>query len=646
MGIIDYSIVVGLLLLITVAALMTRRYTRSVADFLAANRCAGRYLISVSDGMASAGAISFIAWFEMIYLAGFITSWWIMVNVPLQLTLALAGWVIYRFRQTRALTLAQFFEQRYSKSFRVFAGIISFISGIINFGIFPAIGTQFFLYYCNLPASFEIAGLMVSTYVFVMFILLTVSLFFTFVGGQIAVIVTDFMQGTFCNIAFMILVGFLLWRIDFAVIIETLSQRPEGESMLNPFNTSNVKNFNVWYFAIAAVGIMYNYMGWQGNQAYNSSAKNAHEARMAKILGFARVGIAQHILVVLVPICGYVIMQSTVFESQAASATEVLNTITNEKTRLQMTVPVAIKQILPVGLIGVFCAVMMAAFIGACDTALHSWGSIFVQDIMLPFYKKPLSAKKHMLLLRVAIFLVAVFVFLFSLVFKQTQHLQMYFALTGAIFLGGSGSVIIGGLYWKKGTTAAAWSSMIVGSTLAVSGVVIHQKFPDCIINGQWMYFAAIVCSVITYIVVSLCTCKQDFNMDRLLHRGEYAVSQDRGLVYEGKIGKFMERLGITNEFSKRDKVVYLIIMGWAVSWFLLFIVGCIYNLTHKVSDVAWGKFWYLYVLLYFAVGIVIVVWLVVGGVLDMKKMIRVLSVVKRDVGDDGTVADNDKLPN
>ena len=44
--------------------------------------------------------------------------------------LTTSGWVIYRFRQTKSLTLAQFFEKRYSRNFRIFAGIIAFVTPI------------------------------------------------------------------------------------------------------------------------------------------------------------------------------------------------------------------------------------------------------------------------------------------------------------------------------------------------------------------------------------------------------------------------------------------------------------------------------------------------------------------------------------
>ena len=61
MGLIDWSIVVGLLVLMIWATHLTRKHTRGVADFLVANRCAGRYLITVGTGAAGTGAITIIA---------------------------------------------------------------------------------------------------------------------------------------------------------------------------------------------------------------------------------------------------------------------------------------------------------------------------------------------------------------------------------------------------------------------------------------------------------------------------------------------------------------------------------------------------------------------------------------------------------
>ena len=130
---------------------------KSVSDFLSAGRTAGRYVLSVSGGMAAIGAISIVNSLELGYVAGFTFSWWGFTSAFFLLLITVSGWVIYRFRSTRCLTLSQFFEKRYSRKFRIFTGMVAFIAGIINFGIFPAVGARFFIYFCGLPDAISVS---------------------------------------------------------------------------------------------------------------------------------------------------------------------------------------------------------------------------------------------------------------------------------------------------------------------------------------------------------------------------------------------------------------------------------------------------------------------------------------------------------
>jgi Na+/proline symporter len=85
------AVVLGLVILvlligfITATAVSTKKYMRSVADFLSANRCAGKYLLGVADGVSGLGAVSIIAIFEMTYKAGFTASWWKLMLLPVRL---------------------------------------------------------------------------------------------------------------------------------------------------------------------------------------------------------------------------------------------------------------------------------------------------------------------------------------------------------------------------------------------------------------------------------------------------------------------------------------------------------------------------------------------------------------------------------
>lgn len=610
---------------------------QSVADFLAAGRTAGRYLVSIGQWIAGLGAITIIANFEMNYKAGFAMSWWGLSMAIVVLILTVSGWVIYRFRQTRALTMAQFFEIRYSRNFRVFAGIIAFASGIINFGIFPSVGARFFIYFCGFPETFPVLGLEVSTFAFLMVLLLTISLFFVFVGGQIAVIITDFIQGVFVNFVFIIIIIFVAKMFSLNQVFEALQTAPADASLINPFKTSAAKDFNIWYHLIGVFGAIYVVLSWQGTQGYNSSAKSAHEAKMGGVLSNWR-GIPMVLLLLIVPICAYVVLHHPDFSTQANTVNAALQGIDNEAVKSQMTVPLVLTTIFPPGIMGAFAAVMLAAFVSTHDTYLHSWGSIFIQDVILPLRKRPFTPAQHIRVLRWSIIGVAVFIFFFSLLFKHSQYILMFFAITGAIYAGGSGSVIIGGLYWKKGTTTAAWAAMITGSSIAVGGIIIHQMIKDFFINGQVFWFIAMAAAIVVYILVSLLDKnKQDFDMDKLLHRGKYVLA-DEYKVIDTHFSKGLKMLGMGKEFTRGDKLFYILTYCWIIGWTLVFIIGTIYNLIYPASDLSWLKFWYVYLGVNLVMAVIVVFWFAIGGVIDIKSMFNQLRSMQRDDKDDGFV--------
>jgi len=103
------------------------------------------------------------------------------------------------------LTLAEFFEKRYSRRFRIFAGTVAFVAGLINFGIFPSVGAHFFIHFLGLPETWYFWGISLPVFPTLMALLLTTAVYFVFAGGQVAVMITDFIQGAFANIVFLIL---------------------------------------------------------------------------------------------------------------------------------------------------------------------------------------------------------------------------------------------------------------------------------------------------------------------------------------------------------------------------------------------------------------------------------------------------------
>ena len=344
---------------------------------------------------------------EMGYVSGFALSWWGLSQGIVLLLIQVSGWVKYRFRSTRCLTLAQFFEKRYSRNFRIFTGIIAFTAGIINFGIFPAVGSRFFITYCGIPDN--ILG--ISSYPLVMIFLLGISLYFVFKAGQIAVIIADFFQGLFVTAIFIAILSFFFFTISWQQISESLRDTPamlaekemvdlktdksfralstseqkkelekieekyENSSRINPFKTGHVEDFNFWYYLIGTIGLLYGWMGWQGSQAYNSSAKSAHEAKMGEVLANFRM-MPQGTFMLFIPVVIYVFMNHPDFKAISDSVNLSLDKISTDTLKTQLRAPLVLAEVLPIGLFGAFAALMLAAFVSTHDTYLHSWGSI------------------------------------------------------------------------------------------------------------------------------------------------------------------------------------------------------------------------------------------------------------------------------
>jgi len=179
------------------------------------------------------------------------------------------------------------------------------------------------------------------------------------------------------------------------------------------------------------------------------------------------------VTIAFLALCAFNVMHADKYAVLAGKVQAELNNISTPAYRSAAIVPIVLRKVLPVGLLGLLAAVLLTGSVTIDDSALHSWGTIFIQDVIMPFRKSALDPKVHIKMLRWSITGVGVFAFFFSLLFRQSQAIYMYFAITGALFLGGAGSAIIGGLYWKRGSTAGAWTGMIVGAIIAVGGTML-----------------------------------------------------------------------------------------------------------------------------------------------------------------------------
>ena len=561
--------------------------------------------------------------------------------------------------------MGQFFEIRYSRRFRIFAGTLAWTSGVVGYGIVPAVTARFFIYFCNLPVYYvHIGAWQVNlTLGLVMFILLSIAVTFTLAGGQITVMITDFFQGQFMNIALMAIFVVLMIQFSWSDIARTLKDHSPGQSLVNPFDQSEIADFNYMFYVMLAVLAVYGYMASPVATGFYGAARSPHEAKMARMLAMWRYAVV-YLLVMMMPIIAYVILHSSVASATSNQVQAALSAVDPPQVREQLIVPVTMTYALPIGVVGLFAAVMVAVTVSTDATFLHSWGSVFVQDVLLPLRGRALSPKQHLRWLRRSILGVAVFAWCFSMVFPLREYLFMFAAITGAIFVGGAGAVVIGGLYWKRGTTTGAWSAMIVGAALAVAGILlINVVWPQVLprlkaahtdwswlqslpanfwLNGMHLSVITAFCAACTYVVVSLLTrVAPGFDMDRMLHRGQFAELEEGRKAELPAYG--LKTLAMGSQFTFVDKLTYWLYLGWTiltVGWFILFST---INLIYKLSDDAWLKWWKIYLYMGFTIGIFTTIWFLWGGIKDLFALFHTLNVAERDAMDDGMVQKQDR---
>jgi SSS family solute:Na+ symporter len=639
---IDWIFVFLPLLIVFAAGLYTQRFVRGVADFVAANRSAGRYLLCIAGNEMLTGAVVLVGAFEIFSHGGFAYTWWLSFGALVTLLLLITGFVSYRYRETRAMTLAQFFEIRYDKSFRLFAGLLGFFAGLLNFGVIPGIGARAMVYFLGLPENVSVFSHALPTYVPLMLFFLSVTAFIALSGGVITVMIINTLEGILSQLFYLVIIFTVLSMFSWREMHDVLVNRPPGQSLVNPFDTAGVKDFNIWniLMGLGTVIIATN-ISWQNVGAYKTAALTAHEGRMAGVLGSWQ-NLGKNAVVALLALAAVTYLHHPDFAAGAARVQAAVHQISNRQAQEEMQIPIALACLLPAGVKGLLCAILLMGIFGGDATHLHSWGSIFIQDVLVPLRKKPFAPAAHLLLLRASILGVACFAFFFGVFFHLSDYINMWWSATMAIFTGGAGSAIIGGLYWKRGTSAGAWASFVTGSTLAVGGIIAQQVFASegrtFPLNGVQIGFFSSLAAVAVYIVTSLLTHREDFNLDRMLHRGVYAEA----VVGKAPVGSkpgWTRVLGFDENFTRGDKWIAGAVLGWSVFWFGVFLVVTTWNLLVPWQTESWARYYHVTgigIPIFFSV--VIGIWFTWGGLRDMASFFRRLSDHRVNALDDGTV--------
>jgi len=745
---IDWCIVIIPVTLVYAFGCYARKYIRGVSDYLAAGRLCGRYVINVGEMANALSIVGLTAYVEMQYKTGFALGFWGNVLMPLSIVLSLTGFCIYRFRETKAMSLGQFLEMRYSRRFRIFAAALRSLSEMLANMIMPALAARFFIYFLDLPRTISIFGFEIQTFMLIVVLTLIMAVSIIFMGGTLALVITDTIQGMFCYPLLTIFVIFILCNFSWTEeILPVMNDRVTGESFLNPYDIKNLQDFNVFSMVIVTgfVLIMHR-ASWTG-AGTESAARSPHEQKMASLLGSWRNSIVVVfqvlIAITIITLLNHYRFAEDAHEIRTGLASQVVeevvvdqqtqsNVVANiqaipvqvhqigvdaplsQKDNLdvvyldnihqslkdnisdegeanslfqecrtlfyQLNMALSMRHMLPTGLMGAFCLLMILAMISTDDTRIYSAALTISQDVILPLRKKSMTPDQHLRMIRLVTIGVGVFFAIGSFFMSQLDYIQLYITLVCTMWLGGCGPVMIFGLYSRFGTSAGAWTSLLVGMFMAIAGVMLQTywasdiypylaannmvesvdavlracsspfepwihwemdavKFP---INSYEFYFLTMLLTLILYIAVSYATMKEPFNLDRMLHRGKYAIDGERNIKIKWSLKTvFSNLIGISPEYTRGDRCIAygLFLYSFVFQFVIMFVLVACWNIFSPWPIEWWGHYFLILQLIVPAIlAAITTVWFTVGGIIDMRQLFKDLRSRKDNPLDNGQV--------
>ncbi len=435
----DLTIVVIYLLVTFTLGILTKKYIGSISDYLVAGRGMGLYLGIASLISSEIGIITYMYFAQLGYLTGFASFVTGIIIFLMLIFLGTTGFVIKKLRELKLMTIPEYFEFRYSRGVRILGGVLMAVGGILNLGIFPLVEAKFLNVVLGLPEEYltlTMASLLVG------------ALIYTAAGGMVSLLVTNYVQYLFLSVGTLLVTFMALSEVGLTRIVSTVSTT-YGTEGYDPFtNPTYGWTFIFWQLLVWMAVLT----SWQSVAMRTFSTKDAQVGKKI-FVGTAFLFLGRAVLPMFWGIAALAYLGSEVDSLDA--------------------MPIFLSRILPLGVMGLVIAGMLAASMSTYSSYLLAWSSIISQDVVAPVLGRELSEKSKILLNRVTIVLVTLFILFWSLVYKLPGPAYFYLNITANIFIGGTLACLVFGLYWRRASRLGAYLAFLLGAASAMGFFVL-----------------------------------------------------------------------------------------------------------------------------------------------------------------------------
>lgn len=356
----DFVVLLSYLVGITALGFWTRKKIKSSSDFFMGNRRFGKVMMiaqAFGAGTHTDQPVSVAGAAYTTGLAGIWYQWMWMFSTPFY-------WIIAPiYRRLRYVTMADFFQERYGNTLALFYTFIGVVYFCMDIGIMLK-GTSITVEGLTGGVMPEGPTILVATVLFVIYGL---------AGGLIAAVITDIIQGILILVLSFMLVPFAIIRAG------GMSAFHDGlpEHMFSLVDPHEVTLFFILMIVInGLVGVVVQ----PHHMAIGGSGKTEIACRSGWTYGnflkrFATMGWA------FIGVFAIFLFPGLGFEDR------------------ELAFGIAAKNLLPIGLVGLMIAAMLAAVMSTCDAFMVHASALFTRNVFLPYINPDASDKT---LLRVA----------------------------------------------------------------------------------------------------------------------------------------------------------------------------------------------------------------------------------------------------
>lgn len=480
------AFVLYLLMMIAIGALYSKK-SANTEDYFLGGRNLGGFVAALS-----AQASDMSGWLLM-GLPGAIFVWgmnggdgWCAVGLLIGTIL---NWLIvasrlrkYTIKAGNAVTLPMFFENRYRDKKRTLL-LISSIVIVIFFAVYcaSALAAGGKLFQSIFGVDYRIALTLGAL----------VILIYTFLGGFMAVCVTDFIQGT------LMLVALLAVPI-FAVVFMGNAGHTVSEGLTDAI-AENPGFVNLFHGA-TPVGVIsglawgLGYFGMPHILVRFMAVKSEKEMTKSKGVAITWVTIS----LVMAAVIGIV--------GRAYMDFDKMNEVGTEKIFIEMIKKVFTEEMNAPIVAGIFLCGILAAIMSTADSQLLVSASAVAEDIFKGVIKKEASDKKVMTVSRATIVVIAIIAYFIALDPDSSVMSLVSDAWAG---LGSAfGPLVLMSLFWKRTNIQGAVAGLVSGAAVVIVWDYIPLVAGEALKTTTGLYSLAVgfPVSLICIVIVSLLT--------------------------------------------------------------------------------------------------------------------------------------------